>query len=37
MLTLEDLEVLDIRIFAVDIKLDSGHGHIHEDTVEYLA
>lgn len=36
-LTLQDLEVLDVCIFGVDVKFDSGHGHIEEDAVEDLA
>jgi len=27
--TLEDLEVLQVGIFGVDVELDARHGHIH--------
>jgi hypothetical protein len=36
-LTLEDLEVLQVRVLGIDIKLDSGHRNIEIDTVENLA
>ncbi len=35
--TLEDLEVLDIGIFRVDVELDARHGHVEEDAVVDLA
>lgn len=35
-LTLQDLEVLYVGIFGVDVELDAGHGNICKDTVEYL-
>lgn len=36
-LTLEDLEVLDVGIFAVHVELYAGHGDIEEDAVVHLA
>ena len=36
-LTLEDLEVLEVRVFGVHVELDSGHGNVEVDAVEYLA
>ena len=36
-LTLQDLEILNVCPFRVDVKLDSGHGNVHEDAVEDLA
>ena len=36
-LTLQDFEVLYVRIFGVDIKLDSGHGYVEEDAIVDLA
>jgi hypothetical protein len=27
--TLQDLEVLDVHVFAVHIELDLGHGNVH--------
>lgn len=36
-LTLEDLEVLDVGIFAVDVELYAGHGNVEEDAVVHLA
>lgn len=36
-LTLQDLEVLDVGIFGVDVELDAGHGHIAKNAVVYLA
>lgn len=36
-LTLEDLEVLEIRVLCVHIELDSRHGNIEVDAVEDLA
>lgn len=35
-LTLKNLEVLDIGIFAVDVELDTRHGHIQENAVKNL-
>lgn len=35
--TLQDLEVLDVGVFSVDIELDAGHGHIEKDAVVDLA
>lgn len=35
-LTLQDLEVLDVCIFALDVELDTRHGHIEEDAVKDL-
>lgn len=35
--TLQDLEILNVGIFTVGVELDSGHGHVHVDAVEYLA
>lgn len=35
--TLQDLEVLNVGIFRVDIELDAGHGHVKEDAVVDLA
>jgi hypothetical protein len=31
--TLKNLEILDVRIFAVHIELDPGHGDIEENAV----
>jgi hypothetical protein len=28
-LTLQDLEILDVHVFAVHVELDLGHGNIH--------
>lgn len=36
-LTLENLEVGDVRIFGVYVELYAGHGHIKEDAVVHLA
>lgn len=36
-LTLQDLEVLNVGIFGVHIELDASHGDIAEDAVEHLA
>lgn len=36
-LTLQDLEVLDVGILGVDVELDTSHGKIAEDAIEYLA
>lgn len=36
-LTLEDLEVLEVRILGIHVELHSGHGNIEVDTVEDLA
>lgn len=27
--TLKDFEVLEVGIFAVNVELDPGHGHVH--------
>lgn len=35
--TLQDLEVLDVGIFGVDVELDARHGHVEEDAVVHLA
>lgn len=35
--TLQNLEVLDIRIVAAGVELDLGHGHVHEYAVKHLA
>lgn len=37
LLTLEDLEVLNVGIFRVHVELDAGHGNIAEDAVVDLA
>lgn len=34
---LEDLEVLQVCVFGIDIEFDSSHGDIEIDTVEDLA
>lgn len=36
-LTLQDLEVLYIRVFGVDVELDAGHGHIVKNAIVDLA
>lgn len=36
-LTLQNLEVLYVGIFCVDVEFDSGHGDISENTVVHLA
>lgn len=36
-LTLQDLEVLDVGILGVHVELDASHGDIAEDAVEHLA
>lgn len=36
-LTLQDLEVLDVGVLGVDVELDARHGHVAEDAVEHLA
>lgn len=28
---------MDVGIFAIDVELDTGHGHVHEDAVVNLA
>lgn len=35
--TLEDLEVLQICVFGIDIEFDPGHGNIEIDAVKNLA
>lgn len=35
-LTLQHLEVCNVGIFRVDVKLDPGHGDIQKDAVEDL-
>lgn len=35
--TLEDLEVLEVRVLSVDVKLDTCHWDVHVDGVEDLA
>lgn len=32
--TLQDLEVLEVGVFSIDIELDPRHGHIHYVTIE---
>lgn len=34
---MQDLEVLNVGIFSVDVELDARHGHITEDAVVDLA
>lgn len=34
---MQDLEVLDVGVFGVDIELDTRHRYIEEDAVEDLA
>ena len=34
---LEDLEVLEVLVFAVGVEFDAGHGHVQEDGVVDLA
>lgn len=36
-LTLQNLEVLDVGVLGVDIKLHTRHRYVEEDAVEYLA
>ena len=36
-LTLEDLEVLQVRVLSVDVELDTSHWDVHVDGVEDLA
>ncbi len=35
--TLEDLEILQVCVFGIDVALDSVHGDIHIDAVKDLA
>lgn len=36
-LTLQDLEILNVGIFGVDIELDTRHGHITKNAIVHLA
>lgn len=36
-LTLQDLEILNVGIFGVDVELDTRHGHITKNAIVHLA
>lgn len=36
-LTLQDLEVLYVGIFSIDVELNPGHGKVSENAVKHLA